>query len=296
MENAMTELTGLSNVVVALDIKTLFMKLTDKAYNVLGKWFALKFGVFVDAFMRVYDYAIGAGSKSDHDIMAMSVVGDALIKGKHETVLNFPRKLKWRSPTGLTIGLEEAGMGIATDRSVGDMTNTIIRPFSATYHPEIGFERFSTSDRTYNMRFGIGNNVCERFFGAFTNMFYCLRHTHNESDPDFLADTVQILLHIWNITKDIEDECYEHYTPLQKFLSNGHLARYAVNPKDRISSDTTAQSRDTCLLLADYFMFYSGDQRYLPPTGKYIARQNIKINIEKVANDDINFLHKVPDL
>lgn len=289
MEYAMFELTGLHNVLASYDNKTVPVKSTNREFLVLEDLYALKFGVFVDACMRVYDYSIGAGSKTDREIFEASKVGEALVNGTHQSVLNFPNKLKWRVQDGLQIGLEEASPAISMDRSLGIMCNTMIRPFSASYHQEIKFERTSSTERTYNHKFMTGHNVSERFFGAFSNMFPCIRETHNETDVDFVTDTLEILLHVWNVVKDIEDLLYEHYTPLQKFFSNGHLARYAVNPSERISDDESPQTRATSTLLAEYYVYNRGNLPFFKPTGRYVALQN-PVYIQTVVKDNSNLI------
>lgn len=191
------------------------MEIKSASYSLtlLGKVKGVKMGIFVDAFGTILDYVIGPGKSSDMDLFKNSSTGKALLDGDVDS-LNWPKKVKWRHERdGFRGRLEECGLYIATDRKLGLMLKHVLRPFSVLFIVENGTEAVTTDQQLFNDRFLTGHNASERHFGSLTNMFPLLLDTKQETDPGFLANCLHIILHAWNIHKDLQDQEFNSYSP-----------------------------------------------------------------------------------
>lgn len=191
-----------------------------------------------------------------------SVTGKALLEGTETDAdsLNWPKKVKWRHERdGFRGRLEECGLYIASDRKLGLMLKQVLRPFSAMFIVENGTEAVTTDQRLFNDRFLTGHNASERHFGSMCNMFPLLLDTKQETDPEFLADCIHVILHAWNIHKDLQDQEFYSYSPRQRHLTNAHLARYFVLPGARESdSPDIPQQMPTWEIMTNYWLYHQG--------------------------------------
>lgn len=290
MENAMDHLFGLTNGICFFDVKSVYFCAKSNTYRVFGKWHGLKLGVFVDAFGYVLDYAICHGSRSDEDVFKETLVGMALMEGKEVSELGWPRHLKWRSGT---TGIEPAGLYVAMDRKVGLGLNSTLMPLKATFVRKSGLQLLSTEQRNFNSLFQTGHNAVEQFFGSWVNMFPYLMSDTKETDAVFLAETIAILLCFWNLHKDIQNTQFEQYSARQRYLSNGYLAHYLVDPSERILLNAPEQRAKTAQIMPTYWMYHGEHGVVLPPTGTYTYVPD-DVEYEFITNEDANFLSPPP--
>lgn len=285
MENANYQLYGMTNGIYWFDVKNLFVASSSPALLTLLKMHAIKFGVYLDPFMKIAEYVIGDGATADDELIKTSTIGKAAEEGDHAK-LGWPLKMKWRHDQGRPESQLNNGVGllpecsnyIIVDRKCTAKLKMMLRPFNPVFKKIEGIWQLDALQKMVNDRFQIGHSVPERFFGQLVNMFPFLKLTKVETDLDFVKNSLEIFLHIWNLIKMVEDDLFWDFTARQRERhGSSYLAHYMVNPDDRFSTDSMAQPLETPEILTHLWTFYEPRRQPLQTTRlRFVAPHTIE--------------------
>lgn len=251
----------------------------------------MKMPFFVNALDYIEEFDLAYGCLSDDTIFRKTVIGKALLEGEYMTKLNWPERFLWRRVNGKEIQDLEPMVPYAwTDSKIREEGNIhIVTPFLPTLHPNTHIESINGEKLLTNKYMQIGCNNAERFIGQFKRQAYILRNTKNERKATYVADTITIWGHIWNIVKDSENAihlmCRSYDDPPNYAYLTHHFVQDVstrlVDPKKKLPP----QKRMPRDILREYYLKYHVDEKgalMRPPT----ARCRAPVNVSEVYSDD----------
>lgn len=158
-ESAIYSMYGLTNAIYYFDVKCVYISSTNHNLRTIGKDFAIKFGVFVDATMAIDCYSIGEGAQSDEVLFRMTTVGQALLNSRLD-VLGWPTKFQWRHDSGRDANdpliIKECGAYIVTDGKIQGLTDVVLRPFQPRFITADGTRVLDSKSNMVNDQFQTG--------------------------------------------------------------------------------------------------------------------------------------------
>lgn len=259
----------------------------------MGNDYAVKFGVFIDAMMTIDSYGIGDGAKSDEDLFRKTTVGQALLKRSLDE-LGWPNKFQWRQESNrdadVSSIIKECGAYVLTDRKIQGLTDVVLRPFSPIFNDDQGKRVFESLTANVNSRFQSGFGPVERFFGQFVNKFRWFLTCRSETNIEFVKNTIEILLHLWNLEKSLCDLDFETFTTKQKRhpgTSSGYLEFYHVDYRKRFSKDTTQMKKGELFkTLTDLWTYYEVGDKTLKNDRVQFAAKDVQYEFNLNNNDE----------